>query len=143
MKSAATKSAATKFELNKFALIFVVMIFAPGISPAMKEMKSDSDAVVAKLAASATAMNCQVFSSDYQDVSILDLHDGSFALRTLDQSGSRAFFELTAKEWPASRVKIPCWLAPHAVCGEMIVNLKNGWEYALTGASGVAEGNCQ
>ncbi len=134
----------------KMSSIFAFLIFLPLTSNAMKEMKFDGDRaaqklsekLTEKLAKSATAMDCQIFSSDYQEVRILDLRDGTFALRTLDSTGATAFFELTSKEWPASKVKIPCWRAPHAICGEMTLNSVNAWEYELTGISGVAEGNC-
>lgn len=119
----------------KTVLVLFALLLTPVLSLAMKELKKFEGPFV-------TAMTCQTISSDYQDFRILDLRDGTFVFRTLDRNGVPVYFELTPQEWPALKVKIPCWQATYAVCGELKVNEKNAWEYALTGSSGVGEGNC-
>ena len=121
----------------KTFLMLAVLIVMPIASLAMEPVKGA--AIKGRMA---NAMDCEITTSDYVSVQVLQLEDKTFALKTLDNSGSPQFFLLTKKEWPATKIMVPCWRSPGAVCGELNVQGDKSWGYEITGSTGVAIGNC-
>lgn len=121
----------------KVSVLFALCI-APGVSSANKIIKIAPDAGV-------QLVECLITSSDFQEIQILELVDGTFALRTLDLHGTRTTYELPRSQWMSKpkKILVPCWQSASSTCGVMTENSPGQWSYELTGSTGTAEGNCR
>ena len=121
----------------KTLLMIAILMVLPMSAFAMEHVKGAE--IKGRMA---NVMDCEITTSDYVSVQVLQLEDKTFALKTLDNSGSPEFFLLTKKEWPATKIMVSCWKSPSAVCGELNVQGDKSWGYEITGSTGVAIGNC-
>lgn len=121
----------------KTLLLIAVLVVLPLAARAMDHIKA-----IEVKGRMANIMDCEITSSEYVSVQVLQLEDKTFVLKTLDNAGSPEFFALTKKEWPATKIMVPCWKSPASVCGELNVQGDKSWGYEITGTTGVAVGNC-
>jgi hypothetical protein len=122
---------------------FLSILFSAGFVALSVREASASKQITLLPDEAVTIVTCGITSSDFQQIEILELSDGRFALRTLDRSGSRKTFELPQRQWSIRRVMVPCYQSSQSTCGELQSTNGHDWSYVITGTSGTAIGDCR